>query len=721
MAEGARQPLPPPTPSPTPPRPTPVSSRAFGLLTFPSDFLDDVAASSESWWGPRVLTDILALCILSASASAWAISSPSVSTNTPTALVLAFSPLLYSRIVGLGLDLCFLACGVGWASRLTRRGGSMGPLFLPVFLRVIDEVAAGLSSLLLLFLAGQRRSLFGAGGAGAIVPSPFVTIFFPLWVGTIVQACVVLAAALAVALVECAQSRQRRGGGAGPLPAFLAQNSCVRALTDFQREPEFDPLAGRRRIPRVRAFVGALGSRILLLLGNAATVPLALRLDQNAPAATDPPFPVASSSSPLLPWSAVFGPFALFPCLAAFAGVWLAVSHAHAAFSSSGPPRPLLLPGKAAAVPVVITVLFVAAACGAATLHEAWTQLDALVGASPSQRSSSLAVASPSRILAPWIAGLIGVGVGSTVLFGPLLTRFRADLARSYGVATPTTYSRTHAAFVAATVTQQRVLTRDGEPPPTFGPVLAPPSYLVRVGPALWRRLIPDDSGPAARGATRAAGQGGDDDASGAPFLPARPRSHSPPQAARSSRTQQPGRRGRGEERGGVELRRRRGRGRESAVRGRVRRRETAAAAVPARLPLVEQEEEQQPSARSPRRRRPRAEVAAQSAFPVMLGGGGLARRTSSAGGDSTCLLCCSAFPDAVLLECGHGGMCWGCAGRLASEGRSEVHGAPLLLSPPAKCPFCRTRVEHFVRIEGADGGKKVEVGGRVRVLDVWG
>ena len=56
---------------------------------------------------------------------------------------------------------------------------------------------------------------------------------------------------------------------------------------------------------------------------------------------------------------------------------------------------------------------------------------------------------------------------------------------------------------------------------------------------------------------------------------------------------------------------------------------------------------------------------------------------------DKACLVCWNALPDAVLLECGHSGLCVACAERLWQRGR--------------RCPLCRASFAGVVRIVDAD------------------
>ena len=56
-------------------------------------------------------------------------------------------------------------------------------------------------------------------------------------------------------------------------------------------------------------------------------------------------------------------------------------------------------------------------------------------------------------------------------------------------------------------------------------------------------------------------------------------------------------------------------------------------------------------------------------------------------GGD-LCWICCQGEREAVLLECGHGGICFSCAERCARK-------------RPPLCPMCRQRISSIVRIAG--------------------
>ena len=56
-------------------------------------------------------------------------------------------------------------------------------------------------------------------------------------------------------------------------------------------------------------------------------------------------------------------------------------------------------------------------------------------------------------------------------------------------------------------------------------------------------------------------------------------------------------------------------------------------------------------------------------------------------GGCDACLVCMERPPDAVLLECGHGGICAACAARLWERDR--------------RCPLCREGFAGVVRLDG--------------------
>ncbi|CAM9635772.1 unnamed protein product [Chrysoparadoxa australica] len=50
------------------------------------------------------------------------------------------------------------------------------------------------------------------------------------------------------------------------------------------------------------------------------------------------------------------------------------------------------------------------------------------------------------------------------------------------------------------------------------------------------------------------------------------------------------------------------------------------------------------------------------------------------------CYVCEDQAPDAVLLDCGHGGLCYGCAQNLAQQGDNS-------------CPICRKQVVTVLRL----------------------
>lgn len=54
----------------------------------------------------------------------------------------------------------------------------------------------------------------------------------------------------------------------------------------------------------------------------------------------------------------------------------------------------------------------------------------------------------------------------------------------------------------------------------------------------------------------------------------------------------------------------------------------------------------------------------------------------------STCFICCERVADAVVMECGHGGMCSICAEHLA-------------VTPPSQCPVCRKPIREVLTIGG--------------------
>lgn len=79
---------------------------------------------------------------------------------------------------------------------------------------------------------------------------------------------------------------------------------------------------------------------------------------------------------------------------------------------------------------------------------------------------------------------------------------------------------------------------------------------------------------------------------------------------------------------------------------------------------------------------------AATSAQEAIINGNGSATGYGS-GAPVECLICCSCDADAVLLECGHGGVCFGCARRILGQvDASRRH-----------CPLCRVRVTYAARV----------------------
>ena len=86
----------------------------------------------------------------------------------------------------------------------------------------------------------------------------------------------------------------------------------------------------------------------------------------------------------------------------------------------------------------------------------------------------------------------------------------------------------------------------------------------------------------------------------------------------------------------------------------------------------------------------PSAEPSARA--PASLG----AEAESGGGGDEegldgeTCWICCVGGRDAVLLECGHGGICFACAQKCARQ-------------RPPLCPMCRQRISRIVQLAGTE------------------
>ena len=67
--------------------------------------------------------------------------------------------------------------------------------------------------------------------------------------------------------------------------------------------------------------------------------------------------------------------------------------------------------------------------------------------------------------------------------------------------------------------------------------------------------------------------------------------------------------------------------------------------------------------------------------------------------GEGTCWICCTAPANAVLMECGHGGMCVSCATQCWKK-------------KPPLCPLCRARIIMVVKIDEPDDQGIVRVDG---------
>ncbi|CAM9674448.1 unnamed protein product, partial [Sphacelaria rigidula] len=69
----------------------------------------------------------------------------------------------------------------------------------------------------------------------------------------------------------------------------------------------------------------------------------------------------------------------------------------------------------------------------------------------------------------------------------------------------------------------------------------------------------------------------------------------------------------------------------------------------------------------------------------------------------ATCYICCTRPADAVLMECGHSGICYACAQHLA-------------VTPPSVCPVCRHAIQQVLRLSRIvtvrSGGSLVSGGG---------
>lgn len=83
---------------------------------------------------------------------------------------------------------------------------------------------------------------------------------------------------------------------------------------------------------------------------------------------------------------------------------------------------------------------------------------------------------------------------------------------------------------------------------------------------------------------------------------------------------------------------------------------------------------------------------------------GGMSSLASASVGDglerprSVCYICCERRADAVVMECGHGGVCFACATQLAD-------------TPPHQCPVCRDPIQEILKLhEVSEFGRVVAV-----------
>lgn len=80
--------------------------------------------------------------------------------------------------------------------------------------------------------------------------------------------------------------------------------------------------------------------------------------------------------------------------------------------------------------------------------------------------------------------------------------------------------------------------------------------------------------------------------------------------------------------------------------------------------------------------------------------GEGLAAAGEGSGARSTCYICCERKADAVVMECGHGGMCFTCATHLAN-------------TAPHQCPVCRDPIHEILKLHDVrEFGRVVAVPG---------
>ena len=561
------------------------------------------------------------------------------------ALILALVPFFVHRLLAPVIcDCCFGACGVGW-------GAPFGPMLpaprqLARLCRIVDAVGVALS----LALAGLQLGLNAALGVYLI---SWTVTSIPLWCSSLIQAAVVALAASKVA---------RRTGGV----EWWGESDA----SDHQRLAQ--------RPSRARRCVGCAGSglgpRCLLLLVNAVSVPLCLKLDSRA----------GSDVS----WGVVLAPamaavqLLMVAALAVAAGALCGSREGCAPLGAPPPSASTTAMAPAFAwmrlrvnVVVAATLAAVAAASLAVlqTLSQVLQGMDAAQAAfNPPVRGqpggqSQLVVALPPRasitLVVPFlVANLILCGAAVAV-YGPLAVTWRVLFAQRWGILTPTASAR-------EAYTRHLARGGGGQPLAAWAPQPLPhPSHLLRVGCHRYRRLLEGEDVEAALPVASTSGAvqpaplppGGAPAAVGIAW-------HTRRRAmlARSLTAAAQGSPGKPAPRSALRLHATAGAGAAAGPHSPgppspapAQAEDTAAAAAPSRPPTAPPQP--QPS--------------------------------------EACGVCAAAPCDAVLLECGHAGLCLPCALRLHT-GRRWL------------CPWCRAPVAQAVRL-----AEPLAPGAVVRVL----
>lgn len=477
LSSSEQPPTQPPLPLPTstnnnavvPPPPSSIDN-LLTILASPTVFLEDIGRC-EHWY---IESNLLEISIYGGLLGIMAIGG----LLGIFSLGIVFLPLLLFRLIGLSLDIAYLSCNIGWANRFLRRSSFY---LLPKIIRIIDEIGGTLSCLLLLFVSTNSNGLLYLPRPGVVYtstdwkpesttarnnvprhsnpfidsPSIYQTIFAPLWLSTGIQIGAILT------LIACS--------------LFARSAVWLGNIYDIN----YDPLAIRRPIPLLRLLCTSLFNRILIISLNCLTIPLALKLD----------------NYDSIPWSTVFYIPWLWISLATVMLIILFIGLVCESLSKYNVPvRSKVYFGFGCLGILMNIIVF-----GSITLE--WLQKEFL--SADARRTMNplqgfyLPYLSLHRIMIPWLTFLIITICLMWFIYQSLLTKWRHDLSFLYGVSTPSTHQAVQFAYLENLRQQQR--SQSGTNASSLfsfrntGPILTPPTELIKLTYDLYRRSTPTD------------------------------------------------------------------------------------------------------------------------------------------------------------------------------------------------------------------------------------